>query len=153
MTRALPFYGEKGLYTMDSFADTNLPTGLESALVSMANNSLAKGTWSTYTTAYKHVVACQDETGRNITFPMTKNDVLLFTSWLLRTRGIKASSAEVYLSALRQIHLVKGLEVPTLCPDIVKTIIQGAKNKDTIRDRLEGTPKRLPVIISLMKMI
>ena len=96
---------------MDSFADTNLPTGLKSALVSMANNSLAKGTWSTYTTAYKHVVACQDETGRNITFPMTKNDVLLFTSWLLRTRGIKASSVR---------HLVKGLEVPTLCPDIVK---------------------------------
>jgi hypothetical protein len=146
-------YGEKGLYTMDSFADTNLPTGLISALVSMANNSLAKGTWSTYSTAYKHVMSCQEETGRSINFPMTKNDVLLFTSWLLTTRGIKATSAEVYLSALRQIHLVKGLEVPTLRPEIVKTVIQGAKHQDTIRDRLEGTPKRLPVTISMMKMI
>ena len=84
---------------------------------------------------------------------MTKNDVLLFTSWLLTIRKVKATSAEVYLSALRQIHIVKGLEPPSLRPDIVKTILQGAKHQNTAKDRLENTPKRLPVTVTMMKMI
>ena len=94
----------------------------------MANHSLAKGTWSTYKTAYKHIETCNRETGRRISFPMSTEDVLLFTSWLLTIREVKATTAESHLSALRQIHLVKGLVVPALRPDIVKTILTGAKH-------------------------
>lgn len=119
----------------------------------MANHSLAKGTWSTYRTAYRHVETCSTDTGRAISFPMSTDDVLLFTSWLLTTRGVKASTAESYLSALRQIHLVKGLVVPALRPDIVKTIMSGAKHQDTIKERLENKPKRIPVTIDMLKMI
>ena len=117
-------FGDSGLYNLQTFADSDLPMGLKEALVTMANNSLAKGTWSTYKTAFRHVENCQKETGKTINFPMTKNDVLLFTSWLITIRKVKATSAEVYLSALRQIHIVKGLEPPSLRPDIVKTILQ-----------------------------
>ena len=146
-------YGQMGLYNLESFANTDLPENFKEALVTMANHSLAKGTWSSYATAYKHIDKCQADTGKIINFPMTTNDVLLFTSWLLTTRKVKASSAEVYLSALRQIHLIKGMVVPSLRPDIVKTILQGAKHQDTIRDRLENKPKRLPVTENMMKMI
>ena len=146
-------YGNNGLYNLDSFAGTDLPDSFKNALVTMANHSLAKGTWSSYSTAYKHIEKCQADTGKRINFPMTTNDVLLFTSWLLTTREIKASSAEVYLSALRQIHLIKGMVIPCLRPDIVKTILQGAKHQDTIRERLNNKPKRLPVTENMMKMI
>ena len=146
-------YGNNGLYSLQTFADSGLPESMKEALVIMANHSLAKGTWSTYKTALNHVENCERETGKSINFPMTKADVLLFTSWLLTIRKVKATSAEVYLSALRQVHMVKGFEPPSLRPDIIKTILQGAKHQNTIKDRLEGTPKRLPVTVTMMKMI
>lgn len=141
------------MFSLESFDNSDLPEGLKSALVNMANHSVARSTWSSYMTAFRHIKSCQTETGKIISFPMTTNDVLLFTSWLLTIRGVKASSAEVYLSALRQIHLSKGLIIPVLRPDIVKTILQGAHHQDTIRERLENKPKRLPVTENMMKMI
>lgn len=141
------------MYNLESFSGTDLPEGLKDALVTMANHSLARSTWSSYTTALRHIEACQAQTGKQINFPMSTEDVLLFTSWLLTTRKVKTSSAEVYLSALRQIHLIKGLVIPVLRPDIVKTILQGSKHQDTIRDRMENKPKRLPVTENMMKMI
>ena len=146
-------YGDNGLYTAESFAGKGLPRGLEKALANMANHSLAKNTWSTYKTAYKHIETCSEDTGRSISFPMSSEDVLLFTGWLLSVREVKASTAESYLSALRQIHLIKGLVVPALRPDIVKTILTGAKHVDTIRDRLQNKPKRIPVTVDMLKMI
>ena len=146
-------YGKNGMFSLESFENTDLPEDFKIALVTMANHSLAKGTWSAYSTAYRHIEACQEDTGEHISFPMTTNDVLLFTTWLLTVRQVKAKSAEVYLSALRQIHLIKGLVIPILRPDIVKTILQGAKHMDTVRNRLENKPKRLPVTENMMKMI
>jgi len=146
-------YGSEGLYNLSSFEDSKLPLALKEALVDMANHSLARNTWSTYRTAYKHVENCMVDTGKNINFPMSTEDVLLFVSWLLTIRGVKAATAESYLSALRQIHLTKGMIVPILRPDIVKTIIMGAKHQDIIKERLENKPKRIPVTVDMLKMI
>ena len=78
-------------------------------------------------------------------FPLATTQLLAFISWLLNKRKVKGTTIEVYLSGLRQLHLVRGHDVQGLRPEIVKSILSGTKHLDTIADRLEEKPKRLPV--------
>ena len=118
-----------------------------------ANHSLAKKTWQSYGTAIKHLETCQLEAGRRFTFPLKESDTILFTSWLLVRRGVRAATVDSYLSAIRQVHMIKGVTVPNLWPEIVKSVLKGGKNRDIIKDRTEGKRARLPVTINMLKLI
>ena len=122
-------------------------------LISAANHSISRQTWSTYTTAAKHLKSCEIDTGVDMDFPLATTQLLAFISWLLNKRKVKGTTIEVYLSGLRQLHLVRGHDVQGLRPEIVKSILSGTKHLDTIAERLEGKPKRLPVTINMLKLI
>ena len=141
------------MYTVDSFAHLNLPEDLKQAMVETANHSLAKKTWQSYKTASKHMESCQQETGVTFSLPLQERDVLLFTSWLIVRRGVRAATADCYLSAIRQVHMTRGINPPNLRSDLIKSVLKGGKNANVIRDRTQGRPTRLPVTISMMKLI
>ena len=88
-----------------------------------------------------------------ITFPMTKEMILAFIAYLLEGRRIKSQSVSQYLSGLRTLHLIKGLEVPMLRPGIVEAILRGRANFDEEMARHDFKNKRLPVTLEVMKMI
>jgi hypothetical protein len=102
--------------------------------------SLAQSTWSTYKTTRKHLWECSLKTGANLELPMDETKVTIFLSWLLKERCIKSSSADSYLAGLKKLHIIKGLPAPVIRTDIVKTILTGARNWDTIEDRLCPKP-------------
>ena len=141
------------MFNAESFTTANLPKDLEEEMIKAANHSLAKKTWSSYKTAMKHLDTCQEETGRSFSLPMSSNDILLFTSWLLVRRGVRAATADCYLSAIRQVHIVKGHAIPTMRPEVVKSVLKGGRNQNVIKDRAVGRPTRLPVTPSMMKLI
>ena len=146
-------YGPEGLYSTASFDHMDLPSDLKNAMVTAANHSLAKKTWQSYKTASKHLKSCETETGIKINFPMSERDTTLFLSWLLVRRGVKASAADCYLSAVRQVHMVQGLPAPDLRQGVVKSIIKGGKNQDTTKERINGKRGRLPVTITILKLL
>ena len=146
-------YGPTGLYSEHTFSHLNLPEDLVQAMVKTANHSLAKKTWQSYKTAIKHLETCQQETGVALTLPLQEKDVLLFTSWLTVRRGVRAATADCYLSAIRQAHMTRGINPPNLRSELVKSVLKGGRNENTIADRTEGRPTRLPVTISMMKLI
>ena len=131
----------------------DLPQDMKEAMVRAANHSLAKATWSTYKTVGRHIENCQEETGRRFTFPMSQSDIMLLSSWLLIKREVRGATVEAYLSAVRQIHLAKGLTPPDVRPEIVKTVLKGARHMDTIDDRVTGRRSRLPVTVEMLKII
>ena len=123
------------------------------ALSKAANSGLSAQTWSSYKTARNHLARCQKETNVLMTFPLTTEKVLVYISWLLFKRKVKAKSAEVYVSGLRCLHLINGHENPALRPGIVKMILNGQNNIDKMTEKIEGKSKRVAVTIPILKLI
>ena len=140
------------MFTVASFAGTGLSLTLTQHLVEAANYSKSRGTWSSYGTVKKHLVNCQKELEIKFSFPMSSNQVLVFLAWLIR-RNLKASTMNSYISALRTIHLSKGLDSQALRPPIVAAILEGRAHIDTMRMRLENKAPRLPVTPSVLRLL
>jgi len=123
------------------------------ALVNSANNNLANQSWSNYKTVSNHIRNAQKYTGIQIKFPMKPPMILAFIGYLMEHRGIKAKSINQYLSGLRTLHLVRGLECPLLRPAIVQAVLKGRGHFDEEVSRHDFSTKRLPVTLEVMKMI
>ena len=115
-------YGPAGLYNEKSFRRTGLSLVLCQQLANLANHSLSKSTWSSYKTVSKHLERCQKDLDFQFRFPMTNEQVLWFTAWLVK-RGVQGVTINSYISGLRALHLVKGIEPPALRLAIVSAII------------------------------
>ena len=126
---------------------------MSEALSKAGNSGLSAQTWSSYKTAKNHLARRQNETKVLMTFPLTHEKVLVYISWLLFKRKVKAKSAEVYVSGLRCLHLINGHESPMLRPGIVKLILNGQKDLDKLRRKLENKINRVAVTIPILKLI
>jgi hypothetical protein len=142
-------YGSKGFYNAGTFK--RMPKGMRETLFTAANHSLASKTWSTYGTVGKHLKSCEKHFKKTFKFPLKTDDIVLFIGYLLTVRGVKGSTVDTYISALRAIHLAKGVAIKELRPDIVKNIISGQKNLDSLRQC--NINKRLPVTLSVLKLL
>ena len=141
------------MFTANSFAKVPVPDSTKELLAESANHALSRSTWSTYRTAQNHLEACQREAGRRMELPLSGVDVLAFTSWLLEKRGVRGVTVDAYLSALRQVHLAKGVEPPNLRPEMVKMVVQGRKHMEAAQDRAHGRITRLPVTVDMLKLL
>ena len=142
-----------GLVTKNNFKHLPISLSMAEALSKAANSGLSAQTWSSYKTAKNHLDRCQKETNVLMTFPLTTEKVLVYISWLLFQRKVKAKSAEVYVSGLRCLHLINGHENPSLRPGIVKLILNGQSNLDKLLEKIEGKSKRVAVTIPILKLI
>ena len=145
-------YGSAGMYDKHSFKGLNLEKDLGKLLVSAANHSLGVNTWSNYKTVGRLLVKCQQDLKTKFDFPMGTNNTLKFIAWLIE-RGLKGKSMDCYLSGLRQIHLAKGFDEPSLRPPIVKAVLAGRCHIDTMGERLSKKAKRIPVTPTIMKLL
>lgn len=141
------------MFTPASFGSLELPETMKEALAGIANHSLAARTWSTYKTVENQLLRCQEETRTPMDFPMTNRNVIIFIHWLFENRGVSAATASSYMSGLRQLHLVNGVEVPILRPPIISQLLDGKKNVEVILSRQEKKQKRLPVTLNVMKLL
>ena len=82
---------------------------------------------------------------------LTTGKVLIYISWQLFKRKVKAKSAEVYVSGLRCLHLINGYKNPSLRPGIVKIILNGQNNLDKLMERIESKSKRVKETIPILK--
>ena len=146
-------YGHKGLYTASSFRSLELPETLKTALANIANHSLAARTWSTYRTVETQLLRCQEESGTEMNFPLSNENVIMFIHWLFENRKVSSATVNCYIAGLRQLHIVNGVEIPMLRPPIVSQILEGKKNVETIMARQGRKPKRLPVTLNMMKLL
>ena len=138
-------------YTVNGFKDHKLPTPIVLAIVSAANHSLSKNTWSSYKTAENHLQRCEADTGIKIRLPMDHKMLLAYIGWLLSKRKVQSNTISQYISGLRVAHMKAGFIPPCLRPDIVQAILKGQSNIDSMKAK-EKAP-RLTVTTSVLKLI
>ena len=137
-------YGPNGNFSADTFRQLNASEEMKNTLAAAANHAIAKKTWSTYTTAARMRLKCEEETGVIMNLPMAESQTLVLVGWWLN-RGLAATTINSYLAGIRQEHITAGLGAPDLRTPLVCQIIEGKKKLDQ-GDKANGVkPTRLPV--------
>ena len=95
---------------------------------------------------------CEEDTGKNLSFPMDHTKSLIFAGWLLE-RNLSHATIDKYLSGLRQLHLVAGFPDPNLRTDLLKQIIKGRKNQNTVEETVGECKSRIPITPKLMLLM
>jgi len=99
------------------------------------------------------LLKCKKDTGTNMEIPLSERDIIIFIDWLARVRNLKGTSIETYLSGVRQLHIVRGINVPVIRSGLVKLVLKGLSNRDGIASRAEHLTGRLPMTSNVMMLL
>lgn len=146
-------YGQTGNCSQHLFDNMALPEVTRKSLATIGNFAITKKTWSSYRTAEKMLERCSKETNYPLDLPLTNNGVLIFVDWLLRVRKVTAATVNTYLAGIRQLHIIKGLDEPTLRSGQVKLVLKGQTNLEATNKRNNDNKGRLPVTLALLRII
>ena len=143
-------YGTAGGCTTTFLRALELPSEITESLAKWGNLGVTKSTWSSYKTAQTMLDLCRRETGVCMDLPLTNAKTLAFIDWLARVRKLRAATIKTYLSGIRQLHIVQGLESPELRTGLVKLVLKGIDNRDGIATRAGKFKGRLPMTKNTM---
>jgi hypothetical protein len=96
------------------------------------------------------LLKCAKDTNENLEIPLDSRKVLIFIDWLARRRGLKSASINSYLSGVRQLHVVHGIDPPQIRTGLVKLVLRGIANVDGIKAREQNLSGRLPITTNVM---
>ena len=96
---------------------------------------------------------CEKDTGVKLELPWGQNQTLFFLDWLLTDRGLSSATASSYLAGIRKIHELRGVEEPKIRKGLVNQIIKGKQNMEALKKRTSDDKGRLPITLTLMKLI
>lgn len=146
-------YGRNGKCSAMLFSNFKLSEATVKVLSEVGDYGLAKSTWSTYSTAERMLALCGKQRKREMRMPLSEDDLLEFVGWLTGERNLKAGTINSYLSGIRQLHILKGMEPPLLRTNLMKFLLKAKKNMDELTARQKSGGKRLPITISVMKLL
>ena len=96
-------------------------------------------------------VKCQKDKKIHMPLPWSQRETVIFTDWLINTRGVGAGTVDSYLAGMRNVHIMQGYEEPNLKSGFIKQIIRGKKNMEFVEKR--GIDIRLPVTFTLLRLL
>jgi len=131
----------------------SLPANVIEDLENAARHSLAIKTWSSYRTAERTFFQFCKEERKVHKLPLEEHNLLLFVHWLVFKKGKKAATVNNYLAGIRKLHVMKGMQAPTLKTDLVKMILAGRKNIEDSQRLREGGQERQPVTPAILELI
>jgi integrase len=126
---------------------------VKSRLAKIGSFGLAKSTWSSYRTAERQLLKCQSERKVDMRLPLTQEKTLIFIDWLINERKVKAATVNSYLSGVRQLHIERGIEQPEVRKAMINLVVKGKQNMDSIEARRKEVPGRLPVTLTIMRLL
>ena len=151
--RATPISGSKKFGDNSPWHKTKLPllSAAENAQINwLSGHSLAKKTWSSYSTAERLLRECCKAKNIPCTLPVSHNTVVSFVLWLAFERKVSSASISIYLAGIRQLHIQLGCACPDIRSDFVKMLLQGKKNSEFCADSDRNGDKRKPITPALL---
>jgi hypothetical protein len=146
-------YGNNNRVSKELFDSFKLSEESKRALAAVGDYGLARSTWSTYSTAERMLAMCAKHRKQCMELPLSQDSLLEFIGWLISERKVKAGTINSYLSGIRQMHILKGMEPPIIRTNLVKFLLQGKKNLDNVLARTEDPIKRLPMTMNMMRLL
>jgi len=84
--------------------------------------------------------------------PLSTPSILTFINWLSTTKNLKSGTIRCYLAGIRQLHIINALEPPPRS-EFAKLVLKGIANKESIAKRSDTSRRRLPITLSMMRLI
>ncbi len=153
MIRGSTKFGPEGGCNPGLLQIPGLPGKRRESLAIYANQGLSQKTWSSYKTAERMWKKCESETKEKLELPWGQSQTLFFLDWLLTDRGVSSATACSYLAGIKKLHEVRGLDEPVLRKNLVNQILKGKRNMEATKKRSSSDMGRLPVTLTVMKMI
>jgi len=153
VVRGTTKYGPSGSCAANLLESTGLPAKRRESLAKYINQGLSQKTWSSYRTAERMWRMCEKENKVRMELPWGQKETLLFTDWLLTDRQVSAATVNSYLAGIRKLHEIRGLETKTLKSGLVNQVIKGKKNEETVQKRSLENKGRLPVTLTILKLL
>jgi hypothetical protein len=114
---------------------------------------VAKSTWSSYKSAKQMLLKCEKDTRNRMELPLKERDILIFIDYLARFRNLRGNTINCYLSGLRQLHVIAGLNPPVIRSGLVKLVLKGLTNRDNIASKTAHLSGRLPMTTNVMLLL
>lgn len=131
----------------------NLPLRAQKTIEELGNFGLSQKTWGSYKTSERMWFLCQKETKQKLALPWGPRETVIFIDWLVNDREVGAATIGTYLSGVRKLHILNGFDEPNLRNNFINDIIKGKLNKERILKRTTVNKGRLPVTLTLLKLI
>ena len=128
------------------------PANLSLLVDNLFNASIASSTSSSYSTAANHVSKLEKEIGREFSWPLSSQDSLMITTYLI-SKGIKYKSVKSYLNGVRRLAISKGVFSPAPQSQLQKAVLRGCENiqRDPLKEVANATHR--PMSIPLLRII
>ena len=113
--------------------------------------SISNNTWKNYSAALRSFQKFEQSSGCTHNWPLDIGVLRAYTSFALSAGNLSPASVSNYLSAIRYLHLIKGIPAPQILQDeLIKMIIRGVKNVKPVNSR---TNKRRIVSLPLLQAL
>ena len=145
-------YTENGLIRFEAILGRVGNEATAQNITNKANFGLSHNTWKSYGSSINNLKRCQEDTGEDMSLPFDDNKTLKFVGWMLNKK-FKSRTMSSYLSGIRMYHISCGFKEPCLREPIIQMVLKGQDNWDNIQERINGTIGRLPVTITVMKLL
>jgi hypothetical protein len=96
------------------------------------NSSVARATWAKYSSGYNAFCDFESVTGEKYSWPLSPEVWRAFIVWCHHYRNLSANSIQTYLSALKFVHVIRGLPTRHLTEDeLSKLLLKGIEHVST----------------------
>jgi hypothetical protein len=119
----------------------------------LSSMALAKGTWKNYNTAEGLLKKCCREKEIEWEMPVSEGTIVSFILWLAFERGVSSATISNYLSGIRNLHIVRGVECPEIRSEKVELLLRGKKNLEQAVKREAGVGSRRPVTPDILRLL
>ena len=141
------------LFRLDS---TALPPGCTPDMVETATSlfscAVTRKTQCNYATAVRHLLNAETLFGRKFSSPMTEQERIYYTVFLLR-RNIKKQTAANYLSAIQFYQMSKGETNPRGNSELGKRLVVGSENLNRDPHLASAGRERRPITANMLRLI
>jgi len=99
---------------------------------SLVNSSVARATWAKYSSGYNAFCDFESVSGEKYSWPLSPEVWRAFIVWCHYYRNLSANSIQTYLSALKFVHVIRGLPTRHLTEDeLSKLLLKGIEHVST----------------------
>ena len=131
----------------------SLPSDKMAQLALLTSLGLTRKTWANYKTAEVMLAKCCKQNNIKKELPITEATTISFILWLANERKAKAATINSYLAGVRQLHIMKGLEPPTIRTGLVKLALKGKAHMDAAANRTNGHEERQPITPDILLLL
>ena len=146
-------YNKEGFSKREDFLNLNVHSKYAGLLAEASNLALADNSKSQYKTAIKHIARAEEATGTDMSLPFDITKTLNYVGYLLGERNCQSKTVGQYLSAVRMLHLCKGMDTSCLRPPIVSLMLKGREHWDNVKKTLQKKPARVAATLKVMKYL